>query len=208
VRDEELEFTETLSTEQMNRARVIRFDRRQRGYRHVVVGAKDSYLLDDGTLRTGWAVDRTAVVGCTSGATLMHELGHVLGLDPSYPGVDSDAVPLDDYPSVMNYNADQVYYRYSNGTASDVDVDDWSIVDDHLAANVGIRRLPPVSEDGSVSYGTLPPDIRATSRPANPNDGPVPGSTGLLVVGYGLAAVGVVGAVRTGNGSVLPDRPV
>ncbi|MFO8051127.1 MAG: hypothetical protein R6V01_05440, partial [Thermoplasmatota archaeon] len=49
-------------------------------------------------------------------STFMHELGHNLNLNPNiFDGVDSKKYSLDDYDSVMNYNAPEVYYKYSSG---------------------------------------------------------------------------------------------
>ncbi len=206
VRDEELGLVETDSVADLNRVRAEAFDRRQQGYRYVAVGAKRAYRKNDGQWVEGWANERSAAVACTPGETLMHELGHLLGLYPSYPGVDSEAVPFEDYPSVMNYNAGDGVYRYSTGTASEDDVDDWSIVANSLG-DVGVGRLRPLSENGSMSYGDLPPAVEATSRPPKPGGGgAVPGRPVVLVAGYGLTAVGVLGVVRTGRTGGTPDE--
>jgi hypothetical protein len=84
-----------------------------------------------------------------TGATLMHELGHALGLSPDrFVGIDSTEVSGENYPSVMNYNGvpvcqdvlflfetctpDTSYYDYSDGTNSATDHDDWGYLEDNM----------------------------------------------------------------------------
>ncbi len=61
-------------------------------------------------------------------AVFMHELGHSLGLRPTIEGVDSKAVPFDEYPSGMNYNAPQDYVGFSAGDDGARDHDDWAAI--------------------------------------------------------------------------------
>jgi hypothetical protein len=56
-----------------------------------------------------------------STCTFMHELGHTLGLDRDYLMF---TVPLNEYPSCMNYNSVDLV-DYSDGTHSSRDFDDW-----------------------------------------------------------------------------------
>ena len=76
--------------------------------------------------------------------TLMHELGHNLGLHPStHRGVDSYDVPPKRYPSVMNYHrlgSCDCHYDYSDGTHGPGDFDDWSRI-----ASVLARQTPNTS---------------------------------------------------------------
>lgn len=75
------------------------------------------------------------------GTTFMHELGHVLGLDPRvFDGIDSENYAYTKYTSVMNYNSinDKIrvgktsgyhYYSYASETyqySSDGVFDDWN----------------------------------------------------------------------------------
>jgi hypothetical protein len=77
--------------------------------------------------------------------TLLHELGHQLGLDSDvYTGIDSTQYKWEQYPSVMNYsNIDCSVCSYteeitfSNGTGHD----DWAYINQHIRTN-----LPPTNE--------------------------------------------------------------
>jgi hypothetical protein len=74
---------------------------------------------------------------------LAHELGHTLGIPAFARGVDSTNIPYDQYPSVMNYNAPRTTVRFSNGTNSPNDLDDWALVER------GVRVLPVKLRSGS-----------------------------------------------------------
>ncbi|GAB3689473.1 hypothetical protein GCM10028857_24860 [Salinarchaeum chitinilyticum] len=68
-----------------------------------------------------------------TGSTVMHELGHSLGLYSStFNGVDSYRYDYWEYPSVMNYNAPGDAYGFSNGDASIYDFDDWGYIEDNM----------------------------------------------------------------------------
>ena len=77
--------------------------------------------------------------------TLMHELGHNLGLHPGrHRGIDSYAVQPKRYPSVMNYHrlgGCDCHYDYSDGTHSPDDFDDWGYIASALA-----EQTPSASE--------------------------------------------------------------
>ncbi len=60
----------------------------------------------------------------------LHEVGHQLGIDGRYAGVDSYNYALNRYPSVMNYNADNTYLSFS--TQSPRDRGDWEIINASL----------------------------------------------------------------------------
>lgn len=64
------------------------------------------------------------------GSITMHEMGHAVGglNDDVFDGVDSEAYPLEEYPSVMNYNGRGNVYAYSAGEG----FDDWAWIRDHL----------------------------------------------------------------------------
>ncbi len=79
-----------------------------------------------------------------TGSSFMHELGHVLGLTKGsenfgsgyFPGIDNESYSFDKYPSVMNYNAPDDYYKYSDGSKGVDDHNDWEDIltemDDYL----------------------------------------------------------------------------
>lgn len=74
-----------------------------------------------------------------TGTTLMHELGHALGLLPEdFRGIDSNIESRSDYPSVMNYNRINAY-GYSDGDNSDNDYDDWGYIETNMST-------PPTGE--------------------------------------------------------------
>ncbi|MFA9417807.1 hypothetical protein [Natrinema sp. HArc-T2] len=64
-----------------------------------------------------------------TGTTVMHELGHSLGLsNADFEGIDSTRYSFRRYPSVMNYNAPRDYYGFSSGTG----YDDWEFLENHM----------------------------------------------------------------------------
>jgi len=68
-----------------------------------------------------------------TGSTVMHELGHSLGLVPNaFGGIDSETYSYSEYPSVMNYDAPYDAYGFSTGGASIYDFDDWGYIEDHM----------------------------------------------------------------------------
>ena len=74
------------------------------------------------------------------GTTIMHELGHELGLWPrkAYTGIDTYSAESD-YPSVMNYRVDE--FTYSDGPGHD----DWGYIsanlDENSPPNYGLKEL-------------------------------------------------------------------
>jgi len=64
-----------------------------------------------------------------------HELGHALGLTRDvFEGVDSARThSFEEYPSVMNYHAEDGNLDFSEGNNSEADFDDWSYLADNLS---------------------------------------------------------------------------
>lgn len=59
----------------------------------------------------------------STGVTIAHELGHLLGIRASYEGVDSTEKTTAEYPSIMNYNKpNNIQYADS----------DWNIIEQNL----------------------------------------------------------------------------
>jgi hypothetical protein len=107
------------------------FDHRLSGYHYVFSGSAAS---------TGRNFDALSFVPCGTTSAFMHELGHSLGLRPGKaPGIDSYDVPLDEYPSVMNYARRPNTLNYSAGGNGPRDHDDWGYIGDHVFT-------PPVTE--------------------------------------------------------------
>ncbi|UPV73220.1 hypothetical protein M0R89_11750 [Halorussus limi] len=81
--------------------------------------------------------------------TVMHELGHNLGLHPGeHRGIDSYAVKPERYPSVMNYHRlgrCDCHYDYSDGSNASGDFDDWA----HIASALD-ERAPNASAAPSL----------------------------------------------------------
>ncbi|NHN58134.1 MULTISPECIES: hypothetical protein [Halorussus] len=118
------------------------FDTRGRGYFHALIvkevpdrgGGNRVGITSTGV--DGMIVeDRPSRVRVVK--TLMHELGHNLGLHPGrHRGIDSYAVQPRRYPSVMNYHrlgGCDCNYDYSDGTNSPDDFDDWGYIASALA---------------------------------------------------------------------------
>jgi len=63
-----------------------------------------------------------------------HEFGHALGLSRDvFEGVDSARThSFDEYPSVMNYHAEDGYLGFSEGTNSEADFDDWGYLEENV----------------------------------------------------------------------------
>lgn len=112
------------------------FERAGSGYRYLLV------VEETTTGFFGGVVNGTVVVECGTSDTVMHELGHALGLrDRLHEGIDSTAVPFSAYPSVMNYNRRGAVFQFSDGTHGQSDFDDWG----YLARNMTppeTHRLP------------------------------------------------------------------
>lgn len=106
------------------------FDRDGFGFHYVVfahnAGPAAGFRAD--------AETDTMVVECGSGDSFMHELGHALGISHEVPVVDSHDVDFEEYPSTMNYDRPDGFYGFSNGTASDIDHDDWGTIEAEMAS--------------------------------------------------------------------------
>jgi hypothetical protein len=132
-----LVFSDRLDSSEVDRlADVYRvqanhFDHERAGYHYVFSGSAD---------HKGVNIETTNFVGCGGAVTLIHELGHSFGLRPGVaPGIDTYDVPIDEYPSVMNYARRPNTLNYSAGGHGPRDHDDWGYIDDHLAT-------PPVTD--------------------------------------------------------------
>ncbi len=102
------------------------------------------FPADDSKMGGGEEIDYYEETTTVEWSTFMHELGHVLGLHGGdevigagyFPGIDNGSYSFDDYPSVMNYNAPDDYYQYSDGSEGASDHNDWedikSEMDDYL----------------------------------------------------------------------------
>lgn len=119
------------------------FDTRGYGYYHALIVRE----VPDGNVRgnrvgiTSVGVDGLLVEGRPNrvrvAKTLMHELGHNLGLYPGdHRGIDSYALKPKQYPSVMNYHRlgpCDCNYDYSDGSHGPDDFDDWGHIASELA---------------------------------------------------------------------------
>ncbi|WP_435179616.1 hypothetical protein [Halorussus sp. AFM4] len=118
------------------------YDTRGNGYFHALI-VKEVPDRGGGNRVgiTSTGVDGMVVEHRRSGVrvakTLMHELGHNLGLHPGrHRGIDSYAIQPKRYPSVMNYHrlgGCDCNYDYSDGTNSPADFDDWGYIASALA---------------------------------------------------------------------------
>ena len=108
------------------------YDYRGYGYHYLLVAPEvqdvpGSEVL--GEAGDGEFVVQSMAVEDVRGSTLMHELGHSLGLDRhDFDGIDSREYTAEAYPSVMNYETGPQYYGYSAGEP----FDDWSAIVEDL----------------------------------------------------------------------------
>jgi hypothetical protein len=113
------------------------YDTRGRGYFHALV----VHEVPDGRSGRRVGITSTGIDGMLVedrpsrvrvAKTVMHELGHNLGLHPdTHRGIDSYAVQPNGYPSVMNYHRlglCDCHYDYSDGSHSPADFDDWGYI--------------------------------------------------------------------------------
>jgi hypothetical protein len=125
--------TTTMATEgggDYDRLKRRYFDHGGDGYHYLLVVESaydgDTRVAGVTRVRTGELMIPHFYRANYTGSTLMHELGHALGLTGvDSAGIDSERYSYDAYPSVMNYNAPNTAYGYSDGTHSEVDNDDW-----------------------------------------------------------------------------------
>lgn len=96
-----------------------------------------------------------------TGSTIMHEMGHSLGLDPNtFDGVDNQKYSIEEYPSIMNYNyytncetnwkgtettcndktGDELY-TYSTGTQGTNDFNDWAHIEENMDRGLNTTKL-------------------------------------------------------------------
>ena len=108
------------------------YDYRGYGYHYLLVAPEvqdvpGSEVL--GEAGDGEFVVQSLAVEDVRGSTLMHELGHSLGLDRrDFDGIDSREYTAEEYPSVMNYETGPQHYGYSAGEP----FDDWSAIVEDL----------------------------------------------------------------------------
>ncbi|WP_222917693.1 hypothetical protein [Natrinema sp. SYSU A 869] len=140
--DLHMRFNETIPRESstdtgdLNGYRSRYFDRDGTGYHYLVI-----VEAIDGEQSTGNVVGKaglgTMMVEAQSGrdetgSTVMHELGHSLGLsNTNFEGIDTDQYSFASYTSVMNYNSPPDYYGFSAGGLFN-EFDDWGYIDDHM----------------------------------------------------------------------------
>lgn len=107
------------------------FDRDGMGFIYVVFG-EDVHEVRGRYGRGGFIITQPNF------STVLHEIGHSIGLDPRHDGIDDFEFSFEEYPSVMNYNSDTVVepFAFSSGDAHPDAPSDWDIVerrlDDHV----------------------------------------------------------------------------
>lgn len=81
--------------------------------------------------------DQNSIATEPNPATVLHELGHALGLLPFLDGVDDRKFTFVEHPSVMNYNRpDFDPLCFSSGDGHRDAVNDWELIDEQLADRV------------------------------------------------------------------------
>nr|WP_275690781.1 hypothetical protein [Halorubellus sp. JP-L1] len=156
------------------RLRLSHFDNTARGYHHamVVADARATGESVAGFATTGHVVlqthgdDGDAYTTRGQAHVLMHELGHSLGLSATrYAGIDSHAVPYDDYESTMNYNSPWEAVTYSSSGA----FDDWAYLDKHMYAPPAWRLPTARNASATTSASANESTSTASSVRASPN---------------------------------------
>lgn len=129
------------------------------GTRHVMVvndaRANGDDVLGVTTVNGDGMLVEASESGDVTGPTLMHELGHTLGIgSQDHVGVDSTVYESHEYPSIMNYNHQRACqdtfwfgeqctgvsqdeaYHFSDGTNGPNDFDDWGHIEDNMNGGV------------------------------------------------------------------------
>ena len=112
------------------------FDRAGQGYHYLVIVEDVAGDTDRGNV-IGKASLGTMMVESQpgrdhTGTTVMHELGHSLGLSPAdFDGIDSTRYSFREYTSVMNYNTPRDYYGFSS-SGGPTSFDDWDSLENHM----------------------------------------------------------------------------
>ncbi|QCW02837.1 hypothetical protein [Natrinema pallidum] len=140
--DLHMQFNETVPREpstdtgDLSRYRSRYFDREGMGYHYLIIVEDIAEDRSRGTV-IGKAGLGTMMVEAQpgpgeTGSTVMHELGHSLGLsNGDFEGIDTDQYSFASYTSVMNYNSPRDYYGFSAGGFFN-EFDDWAYIDDHM----------------------------------------------------------------------------
>ncbi|WP_226480218.1 hypothetical protein [Natrinema amylolyticum] len=140
--DLHMRFNETIPREpstdtgDLNGYRSRYFDREGTGYHYLVIVDEIASERRHGNV-VGKAGLGTMMVEAQSGrdetgSTVMHELGHSLGLsNTDFEGIDTDQYSFASYTSVMNYNSPPDYYGFAAGDLFN-EFDDWAYIDDHM----------------------------------------------------------------------------
>jgi hypothetical protein len=134
-----------------NTLRDRHFDRRDQVYHYALI-ATDLYGSDRlAGKRVGpdFVIEGQPTANGT-GFAFMHELGHAVGIAATDSvSIDSRRATFEQYPSVMNYNANPGVYRFSNGTNSRFDVNDWRRIREGLV-------VPNRTLNNTISHPSCP----------------------------------------------------
>ncbi|WP_226039012.1 hypothetical protein [Natrinema sp. DC36] len=112
------------------------FDRAGEGYHYLAIVENVAGDTERGNV-IGMAGLGTMMVEAQwgddhTGSTVMHELGHSLGLsNTDFDGIDSARYSFRSYTSVMNYDAPREFYGFSSESGPGT-FDDWGYLDEHM----------------------------------------------------------------------------
>lgn len=122
------EFEEPISEENLASIYWNHFERKDKGYYYLLFANElEGRLL-------GRAVEEVLGMQMDS-STLLHEIGHGLGLSQGFVGIDDRQRTFAEYPSVMNYNAPQNAFRFAGDTVEDPVRVDWQVIAEEMADN-------------------------------------------------------------------------
>ncbi|KTG18776.1 hypothetical protein AUR66_18150, partial [Haloferax profundi] len=120
-------------------------DRRSKGYHYALIASEIEGRTSTGDERAGLGSPGEFRLEDTDNfaSLFAHELGHSLGLT-RFRGIDSEAIPYSEYPSVMNYNAPSHAVQYSAGGTSGSDQNDWAVVQRKMTKGLSTEKLNTV----------------------------------------------------------------
>jgi len=121
------EFEEPITESELAQTYWNYFDTRGKGYYFLL-------FVDELEGLRGRAVEELLAQELDS-TTLLHEIGHGLGIRAGYVGVDDHQRSFDEYPSVMNYHAPRGTFTFAADVVEDPVPVDWEIIDGDMSEN-------------------------------------------------------------------------
>lgn len=118
------EFGHSVSESDLASALFNHFQRRRQGYYYLL-------FVDHFEGLAGRIIDGEALGTELRSSTLLHEIGHAIGLYGGLVGIDDHQRTFEEYPSVMNYNSRPSTFTFAGGDGLD-SPNDWGIIDEEM----------------------------------------------------------------------------